>query len=423
MNVARPFLRDSSSMDISLLDTVTIAGKDIRLASPPAGLVTREHLGLLTSEHVDGQVVHRARDDERGLYETRATITPGGDYLLMFPDGGHYGGADHKVNDMLAYRSSDKGKTWQGPTVAFDIDYNQHGFVPLVPRGASRIYAFGTQPIWGMYSRENGLHENAAIGCRFSDDDGRTWSEVRVIRPRNDPEFRGMSVMRMCETEAGAWLIAAHEGDWSYKPLITRQYILRSEDQGETWDLLPHKRHGGWCVREFGRMDELRPISLGNGKVLALARTPEGHLWELRSNDDGRTWSDPKPTTLVHPDAPPMLCHLSDGRTLAAFHHNRHHDTDYTGLSASNQGQMMDRSEIWLSLSTDEGRTWSEPRFVFANALAPSFDNPWRDYNCSYLDVFADAGVLNIFLPHRWHQALHLQIREEDLGKLPRMGV
>ena len=409
----------TNEIRLAIEQTVTIAGVPVSTASPPQPLALREHLGLLTSAHVDGQVVHRARDDERGLYETRATITPGGDYLLMFPDGGHYGGSDHKVNDMLAYRSVDRGKTWHGPTVAFDIDYNQHGFVPLIPRGSARLYAFGTQPIWGMYTRDNGLHENAAIGYRYSDDDGRTWSEVRVIRPGNDPDFRGMSVMRMCETDSGAWIIGAHEGDWSYKPLISRQYILRSEDQGQTWELLPRKRHGGWCCQAFGRMDELRPISLGQGRILALTRTPEGHLWELRSDDDGKTWSPPAATSLVHPDAPPMLCHLSDGRTLAAFHHNRHHDRDYTGLSAGNVEQMKDRSELWVSTSCDEGRTWTEPRFVLANALAPNFANAWRNYNCSYLDAFAHDRVLNLFLPHRWHQALHLQLHEDDLPHLP----
>ena len=80
---------------------------------------------------------------------------------------------------------------------------------------------------------------------------------------------------------------------------------------------------------------------------------------------------------------------------------------------------MLDRSEIWVSLSTDEGRTWSEPRFVFANALAPAFENPWRNYNCSYVDMFPDEGTLNLFVPHRWERALHLQMKEGDLGNLP----
>ena len=405
--------------DMVMAERVSVAGEEWSLAHPPVGLIARPDLGILAHECVEGHVVHRTAAPDVPLFETRATITPGGDYLLMFPNGGHYGSSATKTNDMLAYRSHDHGRTWSGPTVAFDIDYNQHGFVPLIPHGSHRLYAFGTQPIWDTYTRERGLNENAPIGYRYSDDDGYHWSEVRIIRPINDPDFRGMSVMRMCETEAGTWLIGAHEGDWSYKPVLTRQYVLRSEDQGRTWEVLPGPRHGGWYAPWFNRMDELRPISLGGGRVLAIARTPEGHLWELRSDDDGRTWTGPRPTPLVHPDAPPMLCHLSGGSTLVALHHNRHHDADYTGLSGAKAVMMQDRSEIWAATSADEGRTWSEPRFIFANALAETLGSPFRNYQCSYVDIFADGSELHLFVPHRWRQVLHLWFKEADLGRFP----
>ena len=405
--------------DMQLDSVVSVGGVDMRTAALPRGLQVRQDLGILTHHSVDGQVVHRTPKPSTLLLETRATITPNGDYLLMFPEGTHYGRSGEKANDMLACRSSDRGRTWSGPRVAFDIDYNQHGFIPLIPRGSQRIYAFGTQPIWDLYTRERGLHENAPIGYRYSDDDGRTWSEVRLIRPVNDSGFRGMSVMRMCETDVGTWLLGSHEGDWSYRPLMTRQYVLRSEDRGETWTVQPHPRHGGWHCPLRNRMDEGRPINLGGGRVLMLARTPEGHLWELRSDDDGVTWTEPSPTVLMHPDAPPMLCHLSDGETLVALHHNRFSDHRYTGLSATKREVMRDRSEIWASLSTNEGRTWSEPRFLFANALAETLENPWRNHQCSYIDLFADRDTLHLFVPHRWRQALHLWFKEEALLRLP----
>ena len=401
-----------------LADTVTWQNVSIPSSDLPKGYKLDRELGLMLHNNIEGQVVHR--NFVGGLYETRATITPAGDYLLMFPDGGHYGGAGKsgkKVNDLVAYRSKDKGKTWEGPTVAFNIDYNQHGFIPLIPTGTKRIYAFGTQPVWGMYEPQKpGLQENAPIGYRYSDDDGYTWSGVRIIRPTNDPEYRGMSVMRMCETDAGTWILGTHEGDWSYKPLLTRQYLLRSEDQGKKWELLPGIRHGGWHAACFNRMDEGRPINLGNGKVFLMTRTPEGHLWGAWSNDDGKTWTYPKPTTLVHPDAPPMLFKLSDNKTLIAFHHNlsRIQTADLT-----NGAQQHDRAELWFSTSTDEGHTWSEPRFLLVTALKPAFGNPWRDYNVSYCDMFTDDGLIHLFMPHRWSRALHLTFRESDLEKFP----
>lgn len=128
-----------------------------------AGLCVDEKLALLLAgPSITGQVVHIASD---WLLETRATMTPGGDYLLMFPTNTrerplgccHYGASGYeKRNDMVAFRSTDQGKTWQGPTVAFDIEYNQHGFIPFIPKGSKRIYAFGTQPVWGQYVAEHG---------------------------------------------------------------------------------------------------------------------------------------------------------------------------------------------------------------------------------------------------------------------------
>ncbi len=356
---------------------------------------------------VQGELIYQS---PKNLFECKAVITPGGDFLVMFPEGRHYAGAKTKVNELMAMRSSDRGKTWTKPQVAFDIDYNQHGAIPLIPRGGKRIYVFGTQPVWSEYSVDSGQQENAPIGFRYSDDDGRTWSKVQLIRPVNDPGFKGMSVMRLCETDAGTWLIGSHEADWSIKPLRTRQYVLRSEDQGQTWTVLPDKRPNGWFAQGFDRMDEGRPINLGSGEVLMMFRTPEGHLWSARSRDDGKTWTAPAPTPLVHPDAPPMVFRLSDGKTLATFHHNRH-----SGRNFHHQ----DRAEIWVSLSHDGGRTWSEPRFVFANALAETAPNAWYNYQCSYLDAVMDQGTVHLFVPHRWKRILHLTLREADIEKLP----
>ena len=280
------------------------------------------------------------------------------------------------------------------------------------------MYAFGTQPIPGLWTRERGLRENTPIGFRYSDDHGHTWSEVRLMRPVNDPGFHGMSVMRMTETARGTWLLGSHEGDWSYKPLITRQYVLRSEDRGHTWELLPGARHGGWHAPPMGRMDEGRPLAAEGDEVYLLARTPTGRLWDLRSRDDGRTWSDPKPTSMVHPDAPPMLFPLSDGGTWVSIHHNVHSQGEYVGLAGTMEG-MYDRGQLWASLSTDWGRTWSKPGFLCTMARQTDFGSPFRNYQCSYVDGFADAGVLNLFLSQSWQRVLHMQIPETELGHLP----
>lgn len=206
---------------LPLMETVTVNGIDLSAKAPPKGLVLDQDMGLLTVDAVKGQVVHRT---QTRILETRATITPKGDYLLMFPEGDHYAKSKgEKINSMMACRSTDKGRTWSNPVVAYDIPYGQHGFIPLIPRGTKRIYCFGTQPIPGKWRWEDGQRENAPIGWRTSDDDGRTWSDVHLVEPLNDPSFMGMSVMRMTETDAGTWLLGSHLADWSKKPFTTQQ--------------------------------------------------------------------------------------------------------------------------------------------------------------------------------------------------------
>jgi len=105
-----------------------------------------------------------------------------------------------------------------------------------------------------------------------------------------------------------------------------------------------------------------------------------------------------------------MLFHHHDGKTLVAFHHNRHSGGHF---------HHADRSEIWVSLSADEGRTWTQPRFVLANALAANTGSSFRDHQCSYLDAFVDGGVFHLFVPHRWKRALHLTLAADDIERLP----
>jgi len=405
---------------LPIAETVAIACEKFSTgaSSLPDGFRVLEDIGLVCPETMTGTVVYRSVE---ALREVRATITPGGDYLTMFPVGGHYNISAIKCNTMVALRSSDKGKTWSDPYTPFNIDYNQHGFIPLIPKGSERIYSFGTQPVWGLWRSDLGYNENAPIGCLYSDDDGYTWKGPVIINPINDQGFKGMSVMRMCETDKGTWLIGTHDGyPWEKPTVHTNLYILRSEDRGKTWELLPDKRKNGWHLMPYHRMDEGRPIQVGE-KILFICRTPEGHLWARWSVDDGKTWTEARPTSLVQPDAPPMITHLSDGKTLVCFHHNRFHDFDYDGLSVEKHAIMEDRSEIWAAFSEDCGETWSEPVFVYCNAVKHDDSKPpYYNNQCSYNDLFMDGDTLNIFVPHLWRQAVHLQIKEADLFRLPK---
>jgi len=65
-------------------ESVDVNGVSIDLSAPPDGLVVRPELGVLTSPAVRGQVIHKSGEM---VWVPRATITPKGDYLVLFPCG------------------------------------------------------------------------------------------------------------------------------------------------------------------------------------------------------------------------------------------------------------------------------------------------------------------------------------------------
>jgi len=397
----------SAERRILIEPQISVAGATLQPMMPPVGFISDPSLGAMYPEGVTARRVYI----DTFTCHPRAIATPGGDFLLMFAAGEmHYAWAkkERRGNVMLASRSADRGKTWSEPAPAYDIPYSQHAPILFVPRGSKRIYCFGTEPRHDVY---DGV-ENAAIGYRTSDDDGRSWSDVTIIRPTNAPDFRGMSAMRMCETASGAWLVGSHAGEWDHGNVVTEQYLLRSEDQGRTWTLLPGPRPHGWQTPGFHRMEEGRPIHLGNDRVLLMVRTPEGRLWELRSDDAGRTWGEARPTTLSHPDAPPMLFHLADGKTLICFHHNIRQSGSMTHRA---------RAELWYALSQDDGQTWTEPRVILANTAVPARLSGWEGSSpmVSYADLLVDGDNLHLFVDHQVRQVLHLQFNRAQLHSFP----
>ena len=384
----------------------------------PKSLCYAPECGIITVTGTAAKLIYE-NEDGKGVYEVRGTYTPKGDIIVMFPCGEHYTSRScEKPNEMYMLRSTDDGRTWSGPALPFNIPYAQHGFIPLIPRDDHRIYCFGTQPVKGELSAEDGQRENAPIGYFISDNDGYTWEGPTLIYPIEDRAFRGMSVTRMTETANGTWIIGSHEAEWSKKPLETWQYLLRSDDRGKSWHILPGARHGGFQCPGFARMDEGRPIALDGDEVYCMFRTPEGHIWASRSFDDGRTWETPSATPLVHPDAPPMVFRLSSGE-LVCFHHNRHHDTNYSGLSGEKTEIMADRSEIWAAFSSDGGRSWSQPRLILANACRADYDKPFFNHQCSYIDMIEKDEIIHIFIPHLWHRILHLETDANALKCAP----
>ena len=112
-------------------------------------------------------------------------------------------------------------------------------------------------------------------------------------------------------------------------------YALRSTDKGETWQIstLAQDPTG---KRSY---NETELLLLPSGRILALSRGGgEAHLYQGYSEDGGRSWSSPIPTSI--PGSPANLLRLKSGNILCVYRHAGYPE-GYRGV-----------------LSRDEGKTW-----------------------------------------------------------------
>jgi hypothetical protein len=198
----------------------------------------------------------------------------------------------------------------------------------------------------------------------FSNDAGRTWAKPTVVNdsPLDDrnPAFG--------QAKDGALVVAFwraakdtykdYELDSPNQPVST--WVTRSEDGGRTWS-----NPAEIDVRDIGYGSPYGKIlTLPDGSMLmnvygyavrkpgerAEAKVDHSHLY--RSTDNGRTWT--RHATIGKNFNETGLLDLPDRTLLAAMR------------SAG------DKANVWLSRSTDGGKTWSAPEQVSGPASHPA---------------------------------------------------
>jgi hypothetical protein len=154
-----------------------------------------------------------------------------------------------------------------------------------------------------------------------------------------------------------------------------------SKDDGLTWTWLSEipGRPGDDVASKY---HELHAVETDDGRIVAQIRH-EGKVdtnWTLQteSADGGKTWTIPRPITF---GIPSQLLKLRDGRLLMTYGHRR--------PPFGNQAR----------LSTDHGRSWSEPMIISGDGSAGDLGYP------STVEL-ADGTLLTV-----WYENM------KDLGK------
>ncbi|HRZ82192.1 MAG TPA: sialidase family protein [Candidatus Hydrogenedentes bacterium] len=271
-------------------------------------------------------------------------------------------------NNVLAARSTDRGKTWGAPWILVEAGAEAAAVTSMQAQPDGRLVALGAgwpselqYTVWHYFRME-------------SKDHGATWSARESFRLR--PEENVM-LGRPVRLANGEFLFPASFFEKRPVPLTAPiEALARAQSEAEALALppAPDARPDKFCTHLHGASavttadPELRgltehagirnrplgllegtAVQLRDGRVVMLMRAEYGgFLWRADSRDNGRTWTVARQTDIPNPTSLPALLRLPDGR-IALIH-------NAVG-GVVGRGAVRDPLSVWLS--DDEMETWS----------------------------------------------------------------
>ncbi|MBM83167.1 MAG: hypothetical protein CMJ78_21605 [Planctomycetaceae bacterium] len=235
----------------------------------------------------------------------------------------------------MACRSSDGGKTWSKPTTIIDMKLDDGAHSIFKCQDGTVLLFIGVQASWYGYAKAppafakdiDGLNTKQFI--LRSTDNGKTWSKPIELKSPGDFYERAHGV-RPVQLQDGGILYSAYYQVAGEKFL--RGAIRRSDDFGKTWKVISR------IIPPDNNIDEPAIAQLKNGRLILITR-PDGAVYF--SDDVGVSWRKSK-STVVPPGISklkaPQLIVLPDGTVVA----------------------VATWRNLRVFLSTDNGKTWSK---------------------------------------------------------------
>ena len=253
-----------------------------------------------------------------------------------------FGGTAERNPDVCIYVSRNENGTWNPPVAVADgVGFATNRFptwnpVLFAPSNGPLMlfYKVGPSPAkwWGMMTT--------------STDDGKSWSKpVRlpngILGPiKNKPvQLANSDILCGSSTEGDGWKV----------------HFERTSDFGKTWTATPP-------VNDGKTIGAIQPsiLFLKDGTLEAIGRTHNDKIFQISSQNNGKTWDEMTLTELPNPDSGTDAITLRDGRQLLVYNHN-------IRSGSNNKG----RSPLNVAVSPD-GKTWSAAMVLEDDPKAPN---------------------------------------------------
>lgn len=268
----------------------------------------------------------------------------------------YFGGTAEGTDDTKIYISERENGKWLAPRVAKGNGETPH-WNPVLFKDGKRIYLF--------YKKGKTCQTWISYYC-WSDDDGKTFSEsIPLVKEDTTP--RGPVRNKLIVLKNGKWLAPSsieNEKFWD-------SYVDVSKDKGKTWEkkFIPIEHRNGseiskenlWqgLLKKDLWESDLAVISKWDGiiqptlwqsdekNVHAFMRSTRGRIYRSDSVDGGESWCEAYETSLPNNNSGIDITKTESGVLALCYN-----PVGY------NWGE---RSPISLSLSFDDGKTFTSP--------------------------------------------------------------
>ena len=292
-----------------------------------------------------------------------------------------FGGTDEKAPDVGIWLSRREAGKWTAPVEVADGGQPGGKRLPcwnpalFQVRGGPLIlfYKVGPDPEkwWGMR--------------KTSDDGGKTWTAADRL-----PEgLLGPIKNKPVALKDGAILAPSSTEDdrdrW-------RIHFERSTDGGKTWVRTPD-------VASDPAINAIQPSVLihGEDRLQAIGRTRSGRVFEVWSDDLGKTWGKMTLTAMPNPNAGTDAVTLADGRHLLVYNHSR------TARSPLNVAISAD-GKAWkaaLTLERDPGE-YSYPAVIQTRDGLVHITYTWKRTRIKHVTIDPKRLTLRDMTDGRW---------------------
>jgi len=232
-----------------------------------------------------------------------------------------------------------------------------------------------------LFYKSGGHPQGWAAFLKTSADNGATWSQAAAL-----PEgFVGPVKNKPVQLADGS-LLCGSSIETRELPSKWRVQFERTPDFGKTWTKTGFLNDGV-------TISAIQPsiLFLGGEKLLALGRTRQSKLFQITSDDSGRTWSEMKLIALPNPNSGTDAVTLRDGRHLLVYNHTA-----------------KGRSPLNLALSRD-GVTWE---------AALTLESEPGEYSYPAIIQTAD-GLVHITYTWKRQRVRHRVVDPVQLKTLP----